>query len=63
MSSVADRLKDLQERQEKEKALGGPDRIKKQHDSGKLTARERMDILFDPKPPYQLLDLFSQIVR
>jgi acetyl-CoA carboxylase carboxyltransferase component len=47
MSSVAERLKDLEERQAKEKALGGPERVKKQHDSGKLTARERLDILFD----------------
>src|SRR5690554_6355949 len=26
---------------------GGEDRIKKQHDSGKLTARERIDLLLD----------------
>ncbi len=26
---------------------GGPDRIKKQHESGKLTARERLDHLLD----------------
>jgi len=45
---VAERLKDLQTKQEKETAMGGPDRIKKQHDSGKLTARERLNLLFDP---------------
>ena len=27
---------------------GGPDRIRKQHESGKLTARERIDSLLDP---------------
>ncbi len=27
---------------------GGPERIKKQHDAGKLTARERIDLLLDP---------------
>ncbi len=27
---------------------GGPDRIKKQHEGGKLTARERVDLLLDP---------------
>jgi propionyl-CoA carboxylase beta chain len=27
---------------------GGPDRIKKQHEGGKLTARERIDLLLDP---------------
>lgn len=29
-------------------AGGGPDRVERQHASGKLTARERLDILFDP---------------
>ncbi len=27
---------------------GGADRIKKQHEGGKLTARERIDLLLDP---------------
>ena len=27
---------------------GGADRVKKQHESGKLTARERIDLLLDP---------------
>jgi propionyl-CoA carboxylase beta chain len=27
---------------------GGEDRLRRQHESGKLTARERMDLLFDP---------------
>jgi propionyl-CoA carboxylase beta chain len=33
-----------------ERALlgGGQERIKKQHDAGKLTARERIDLLLDP---------------
>ena len=36
-------------RKERENALlgGGADRIKKQHDQGKLTARERIGLLFD----------------
>ncbi|MEB2289008.1 MAG: acyl-CoA carboxylase subunit beta [Anaerolineae bacterium] len=29
-------------------AGGGPDRVEKQHKSGKLTARERLDLLLDP---------------
>ncbi|MDP9001900.1 MAG: methylmalonyl-CoA carboxyltransferase [Myxococcota bacterium] len=29
-------------------AGGGPERVRKQHDAGKLTARERLDLLFDP---------------
>jgi propionyl-CoA carboxylase beta chain len=36
-------------RLEREAELGGGDeRLKRQHDAGKLTARERMDLLFDP---------------
>ncbi len=31
---------------------GGPDRIKKQHSQGKLTARERVDALRDPDTPF-----------
>ena len=27
---------------------GGPEKVQKQHSSGKLTARERLDLLFDP---------------
>jgi propionyl-CoA carboxylase beta chain len=27
---------------------GGADRVKKQHEGGKLTARERIDLLLDP---------------
>jgi acetyl-CoA carboxylase carboxyltransferase component len=29
-------------------SAGGPDRIAKQHEQGKLTARERIDLLCDP---------------
>jgi propionyl-CoA carboxylase beta chain len=29
-------------------AGGGPERVKKQHDAGKLTARERIELLLDP---------------
>src|SRR5215510_11106561 len=31
---------------------GGPDRIKRQHDQGKLTARERLKGLLDPGTPF-----------
>lgn len=48
MATVFDRLKELKERVEREKALGGPKQIEKQHRTGKLTARERLDLLFDP---------------
>lgn len=48
MESVSERLKDLEKRRERELAMGGPERVAKQHESGKLTARERLDLLFDP---------------
>lgn len=57
MGEVAERLKNLQERKQKEMAMGGAERVKKQHDSGKLTARERLDLLFDPGS-FRELDLF-----
>ncbi len=41
-------LEELYKRREKVKQMGGDARIKKQHDSGKLTARERIETLLDP---------------
>ena len=57
MGRVADRLKELKDREKKLKALGGPERVEKQHKSGKLTARERLDLLFDAGSFHEL-DLF-----
>ena len=37
----------LQERREKARLGGGEEKIAKQHESGKLTARERIDLLVD----------------
>ena len=55
MATVFDRLQELKEKSEKERALGGPKQIEKQHKSGKLTARERLDILFDPGSFYHMI--------
>ncbi|WP_456368667.1 carboxyl transferase domain-containing protein [Geoglobus sp.] len=41
-------LDELYRRKEKIKQMGGGERIKKQHDAGKLTARERIELLLDP---------------
>ena len=41
-------IKRLDELNEKALLGGGADRIKKQHEGGKLTARERIDLLLDP---------------
>lgn len=45
---ATDRLEDLKNRKTTLQLAGGEAKIKKQHDSGKLTARERLDLLFDP---------------
>jgi len=54
-----DKLDNLDELEKKLKAGGGTERIEQQHASGKLTARERIDLLFDPGT-FQELDLFVQ---
>lgn len=41
------KIQDLQDRRRQIEAGGGQDRIEKQHASGKLTARERIQLLFD----------------
>jgi acetyl-CoA carboxylase carboxyltransferase component len=44
----SDLLAALEERRRQALAMGGEEAIAKQHASGKLTARERIDLLFDP---------------
>ncbi len=46
--SMRERLKELEEKRSKSKLGGGELRIGQQHSRGKLTARERIDILVDP---------------
>ncbi len=45
---MEDALRDLNVRLERVRAGGGADKVEKQHRAGKLTARERLDRLFDP---------------
>ncbi len=52
-----DKLDRLAKLEAKAKAGGGEGRIQQQHASGKLTARERIDLLFDPGTFHEL-DLF-----
>lgn len=42
-------LSEMKRRFELAKEMGGPERVKRQHDNGRLTVRERMDKLLDPK--------------
>jgi len=54
---VADKLTLLIEKRAKVALMGGENRIEKQHAKGKLSARERLDILFD-EGSFRELDTF-----
>jgi acetyl-CoA carboxylase carboxyltransferase component len=41
-------VRELKELEDRLKQGGGPERIEREHKKGKLTARERLDLLFDP---------------
>lgn len=45
--SVNDRISNMQDRKISLRQGGGPDKISQQHENGKLTARERIDLLAD----------------
>src|ERR687887_2039052 len=42
------RVEDLRARRRRNLQMGGADKIARQHERGKLTVRERIDLLFDP---------------
>jgi propionyl-CoA carboxylase beta chain len=46
--SIREKLELLQQKRAEAELGGGADRIKAQHDKGKMTARERLDVLLDP---------------
>ena len=48
MSTNAERLEQLEQMRAASREGGGPARVAKQHEAGKLTARERLDLLLDP---------------
>jgi acetyl-CoA carboxylase carboxyltransferase component len=47
MSWEAD-IEELRRREALARQMGGPDKVKRQHDAGRLTVRERIDQLLDP---------------
>jgi acetyl-CoA carboxylase carboxyltransferase component len=49
-----DLLQEMQSHKRKAQAQGGPEKIKKQHDKGRLTARERIERLLDPGSFFEL---------
>jgi len=57
--SIDELMKNLREREEKVKTGGGEKRIQAQHEKGKLTARERIDLLLD-KDSFVELDLLVE---
>ncbi|MBB6097420.1 acetyl-CoA carboxylase carboxyltransferase component [Deinobacterium chartae] len=48
LEQLQELIAEMEARREKVLAGGGPERVKKQHEGGKLTARERIEKLLDP---------------
>lgn len=57
--STKSKISTFEAKKEAIKLMGGEKQIQKQHDSGKLTARERLDVLFD-EGTFQEVQLFVQ---
>src|SRR6056297_1846916 len=55
--SKEEKIEELKKKRQEAKKGGGEKRIKKQHDKGKLTARERIDLLLD-NDSFEELDEF-----
>lgn len=49
LTGMAASVADLKARREKARQPGGPEAVERQHAAGKLTARERLALLFDPR--------------
>ena len=56
---MKDILKKLEEKREQARAGGGKKRVESQHKKGKLTARERLDMLLDPDS-FEEWDMFME---
>ncbi|RPI73295.1 MAG: acyl-CoA carboxylase subunit beta [Ignavibacteriales bacterium] len=54
---MKEKIQDLLKKKEEAKLGGGKERIKSQHDKGKLTARERIDLLVD-EGSFEEFDMF-----
>jgi propionyl-CoA carboxylase beta chain len=59
MKTTKEKLEELRKLKERAMLGGGRARIETQHKKGKLTARERVDLLLDPGT-FQELDMFAQ---
>ena len=59
MGVVADKLKELREREAKVREMGGPKAVAAQLERGKMTARDRINYFFDPGT-FRELDMFMK---
>lgn len=59
MGKNREKIKELEARRSAIKTMGGEARVEKQHQKGKLSARERLDHLFDPGT-FRELDMYMQ---
>ncbi|MBE9595202.1 MAG: methylmalonyl-CoA carboxyltransferase, partial [Proteobacteria bacterium] len=57
MGIVEDQIRHLKEMEEKILKMGGDKLVAKQYEKGKLTARERLNLLFDPET-FREIDMF-----
>jgi len=57
--TIEELIAQLEAKQRAVLAGGGPERVQKQHEAGKLTARERLARLFDPGT-FVELDMFVE---
>lgn len=56
-STTQGKIRNFEDRVQSLRQMGGAKNVQKQHDGGKLTARERLDVLFDPGT-FQEVQLF-----
>ena len=57
MQTTQDHIQNLLDKEKKTMQMGGEKAVAKQHEKGKLTARERLDLLFDAGS-FRELDMF-----
>ena len=65
MSKQLDKIKQLIEKREQARLGGGEKAIQKQHERGKYTARERVEMLLDEGSfeEYDLFRVFTQLCQ
>ena len=56
---ISEKLQELEQLNRRAEAAGGPERLKRQHDAGKMTARERINFLLD-EGSFEELDRFVE---